>query len=458
MSRGDFFAEVGLQAGRLNNEIVDVSGHIDGLAATVKSQALAFEDLETSARVMGEMLENISRRAQTTNEALGSTRTRVQTSRSTAETGINQVTRLVGAVQVMGQELNGFRSALQGVAEIAAKVGRIAQQTNLLALNATIEASRAGKLGAGFAVVAREVKELSRQASQDTRQITEAIERLSQKSERLLTHGASTVEQASTVQAGAAALGDVLNVVDAAMEQASSESSMIAEGAVEAGRRVGAVQSSLSTLTEQVGISARALEDARARVAGLIRVGESLVEITIASGAKTQDTPFVRKVVEVAAQIGEVFEEAVARGEISLEALMSKRLDPIPGTDPQQMLAAYTTFTDRILPAFQEPLLGFDPRVVFCAAVNEEGYLPTHNRKYSQAPGPDPTWNAANCRNRRVFNDRVGLGAGRSERPYLVQTYRRDMGGGTFAMMKDVSAPIFVHGRHWGGLRLAYKV
>jgi methyl-accepting chemotaxis protein len=32
------------------------------------------------------------------------------------------------------------------------------------------------------------------------------------------------------------------------------------------------------------------------------------------------------------------------------------------------------------------------------------------------------------------------------------------MGNGTFAMMKDVSAPIMVNGRHWGGVRLAYLV
>ena len=30
--------------------------------------------------------------------------------------------------------------------------------------------------------------------------------------------------------------------------------------------------------------------------------------------------------------------------------------------------------------------------------------------------------------------------------------------GGTFALMKDVSAPITVKGRHWGGLRIGYKV
>jgi methyl-accepting chemotaxis protein len=453
----NFFAQVAEQGTRLNNEIVDVSGHIDGLSSTVTSQALAFGELEASAKIMREMLEGISKRAASTNDSLGETRTRVQSSRVAAEAGINEVTRLVEAVQVMGQELNGFRTALKGVAQVAEKVGRIAQQTNLLALNATIEASRAGKLGLGFAVVAREVKELSRQAGQDTRLISDAVDRLSHQAQRLLSHGTSTVEQAGTVQSGAAALGEVLNIVDGAMHEASREVSEIADDAGQARSRVGTVQTSLSNLTEQVGQSARSLEDARARVAGLIQVGESLVEITIASGAQTQDTPFVKQVVSVAAEIGKAFEAAVAKGQISLDDLLSKRLDPIADTDPQQLMAAFTAFTDRVLPPFQEPLLAFDARVVFCAAVTEEGYLPTHNKKYAHQPSRDPVWNAANCRNRRIFNDRVGLAAGRSERPYLVQTYRRDMGGGVFAMMKDVSAPIFVCGRHWGGLRLAYR-
>ena len=47
--------------------------------------------------------------------------------------------------------------------------------------------------------------------------------------------------------------------------------------------------------------------------------------------------------------------------------------------------------------------------------------------------------------------------AGRNERRFLLQTYRRDMGGGQRVLMKDLSAPITVQGRHWGGLRLAYS-
>jgi methyl-accepting chemotaxis protein len=96
--------------------------------------------------------------------------------------------------------------------------------------------------------------------------------------------------------------------------------------------------------------------------------------------------------------------------------------------------------------------------VVFSAAVDDRGYLPTHNLKFSLPQGPDVVWNTANSRNRRIFDDRVGLKAGQSREPFLMQVYRRDMGGGEFVMMKDLSAPITVNGRHWGGLRLAYKI
>ena len=111
-----------------------------------------------------------------------------------------------------------------------------------------------------------------------------------------------------------------------------------------------------------------------------------------------------------------------------------------------------------LLPPIQEPVLDKDQRFVFCAAVDDNGYLPTHNAKFSKPQGDDPVWNAANCRNRRIFADKVGLAAGRNTMPFLLQTYRRDMGGGKFALMKDVSAPITLCGRHWGGVRLAYKV
>ncbi|MGO7718952.1 methyl-accepting chemotaxis protein, partial [Rhizobium johnstonii] len=47
----------------------------------------------------------------------------------------------------------------------------------------------------------------------------------------------------------------------------------------------------------------------------------------------------------------------------------------------------------------QEPVTTLAERIAFCAAIDENGYLPTHNRKFSQAHRPgDSVWNTANCR------------------------------------------------------------
>ena len=153
-----------------------------------------------------------------------------------------------------------------------------------------------------------------------------------------------------------------------------------------------------------------------------------------------------------------LFSEALESGEISLEALFDQHLTPIAGTNPQQYTTRYLTLTDRLLPTIQEPMLQLSPLITFCAAVDSKGFLPTHNLKFSQPQrANDPVWNTANSRNRRIFNDRTGLHAARNQSPFLFQTYRRDMGNDQYVLMKDVSAPIVVAGRHWGALRIGYR-
>lgn len=170
-----------------------------------------------------------------------------------------------------------------------------------------------------------------------------------------------------------------------------------------------------------------------------------------------KDRRFLTAATDAAAKVSETFGAAVTRGELPLDALFDLDYAAIEGTDPPQFRTRYIDFSDRVLPPIQEPLLALDSRVVFCAAVDRNGYLPTHNRKFSQAQRRgDPAWNAANCRNRRIFNDRAGLAAARTTREFLLQTYERDMGNGQAVIMKEVDVPIMVGGRHWGGLRLAY--
>jgi methyl-accepting chemotaxis protein len=174
---------------------------------------------------------------------------------------------------------------------------------------------------------------------------------------------------------------------------------------------------------------------------------------------RDENREVISRAVDVAIEISRTFERLVEEGKLTKEELFDNDYVPIEGTDPIQHRTRFLSALEDVLPSIQEPLLASDPRMVFCAAVDRNGYLPVHNRKYSlpQRPG-EPVWNTANSRNRRIFDDRAGLTAGRNVRPYIIQVYPRDMGNGVTIMMREIDAPIRVFGKHWGGFRSAYKL
>jgi methyl-accepting chemotaxis protein len=156
--------------------------------------------------------------------------------------------------------------------------------------------------------------------------------------------------------------------------------------------------------------------------------------------------------------IQKAMSEGVRSGKISLAELFDDTYEPIAGTRPLQVRSRSLPFLESILPPIQEPALDFDPSVVFCAAVDRNAYLPVLNNKYSKPQGPDPVWNEANSRNRRIFDDRTGLSAARNIKEFLVQIYPRELGGGRVVILKDISTPITVEGRHWGAVRMGATV
>jgi len=172
-----------------------------------------------------------------------------------------------------------------------------------------------------------------------------------------------------------------------------------------------------------------------------------------------ENTDLVTRAMEAGVQLRRRFEQAVASGAISVDALFDTDYVEISGTNPLQHRTRILDWADRALPPFQEAFLAKDPRMVFCVAIDRNGYLPVHNKIYShpQRAG-DVAWNTAHSRNRRIFNDTAGLAAGRNQRTYLIQSYARDMGNGVTVMMREIDVPIRVQGRHWGGFRTAYKL
>ena len=172
-----------------------------------------------------------------------------------------------------------------------------------------------------------------------------------------------------------------------------------------------------------------------------------------------ENTEFVTRAMEAGAALARIFEGAVASGAISIDDMFDTDYVEIPCTNPLQHRTRILDWADRALPPFQEAFLAKDPRMVFCAMIDRNGYLPVHNKIYShpQRPG-DVAWNTANSRHRRIFNDAAGLAAGRNLGAYLIQSYARDMGGGKTVMMREIDVPVRVNGRHWGGFRTAYKL
>lgn len=109
--------------------------------------------------------------------------------------------------------------------------------------------------------------------------------------------------------------------------------------------------------------------------------------------------------------------------------------------------SAFDSYADKNWQEYEESFL-VDSDVVFAIPVayssdsSLNGYLPTHNIKYKE-------------RSKRIFNDPTGAGAAKSTNTDgLKQVYLRDTG----ETMWDMSYPIYINGKHWGGFRVAISI
>lgn len=446
------------EASDLGLHLVDIAGSIQDTAAQSREHAALFTRLTQAATAIAGTNGDIARALGETDQLAASARKVLGEQAAQLDGSIAAIDHMVAASDEIGTEISAFSGALADVGRLADAIGTIARQTNLLALNAAIEAARAGDAGKGFAVVAAEVRALSLETSNTTASIQKTLQELRARIDRLEAAGEGARVSAEGVKATASDVQGSFAGVEEVMSKILDSASSLAATTGAVDKECSEFAQAINSASSEIIRCNEMLQGASGKVGEVVTISERIIQATASAGIETPDSPYIRLVQRLADEISDRFSEAVQRGEIAMEALFDRQYRPIPGTDPVQMMARFTDFTDRILPAIQEPAVATDERIAFCAAVDENGYLPTHNRKFSEPQRPgDAVWNTANCRNRRIFNDRVGLAAGRNAEPFLLQTYRRDMGGGQFVLMKDISAPITVNGRHWGGLRLAIR-
>ncbi len=440
--------------------IADAAHRIAGIARSAASISGSADDLggltERASEVFGEVRKSLGAMisgnrqiAERASEGVG----KAENTHRAVRSALDRASGLADSVARVESAISEVSTTLKQVADASQVINKIAFQTRIVAFNASVEAVRAGDAGRGFGVVAQAVKDLAQMVADSSREIATVVDRLGER--------VRTLEQ--EIDQGGGEAGDARSVVRDAIESFESNfgevEALMQQTAALSTSNLALCDASVDTLrtfSTEFERSVELIGTIRGEAGAMLDTSEDAIALFAESGVRTEDSPFIDAVLEGAATIGQLFEQALLDGQLSLAELFDERYQPIPGTNPQQFMTAFVPFTDAQLPAVQETLLQLSPQVAFCVTVDRNGYLPTHNLQFCKPQGRDPVRNAAHSRNRRLFNDRAGLRAARNKSPFLLQTYRRDLGGGAFKIMKDVSAPITVQGRHWGALRIGY--
>jgi methyl-accepting chemotaxis protein len=448
--------DLATQLSKFGLEIAEISGSTKAVSDIVKKDVEYFHGLQFKLERLEELKGDVQREVVSASAVARKATNDISESHRTAEKSLDEMSQLISRVDSLEQRMSEVERALDAIGTITETIDKIARQTNLLALNATIEAARAGDAGRGFAVVASEVKQLANSTSNATAEIDTALENIKSGFARLTVEAHDTASTARRVQTEASSFTGLLEMVEDAMKTIDGTTQRIDGCVGSVGQACEDFSQIFRKMSHNLTASSDTLTTASKQLVGVAGRTDELV-LTVAQNIETGDTLMAAYVSEAARAIEAAFEAGLAKGEITEAALFDRNYKAIPGTNPEQYVAPFTAFTDRVLPDIQESILKRSDRIAYCVATDDHCYVPTHNLKVSKPQGQDPVWNAANCRNRRFFTNDSVWRAVNNDKSLLLQTYGRDMGGGKIVLMKEISAPVRIGKRKWGIVRMGYQ-
>ena len=408
------------------------------------------------AEYAGEITESVRESAQQATDAA----TMALQNRQVSVEGRDALTTAINSVRAVHeqssenlrliQELNEKSNKIQGV---TTTIQGIAEQTNLLALNAAIEAARAGDQGRGFAVVADEVRQLAGRTAQATGEVAETLQEIRSDTSLIVSRIEDLAKSVESGLESVESVGERLDQIRDQSDRVQQQVARIAEIDQNNEQSLQQVSSAIETVRDQITESDTSVASLAQQAATLMELAEEANAAFALNSDESYHRFFYDQARQGADRIGKLFEKAVRDGQLAESALFDKKRTPIPKTDPQKYSSSFDRFTDQQLPTVQEAVKGAHPSMVFAIAAAPDGYVPTHNRDFAHAPTGDPKVDLVKSRSKRLFNDRTGARCGSHTQNMLLQTYRRDTG----EVMHDLSVPIYVNGKHWGGFRLGYK-
>jgi methyl-accepting chemotaxis protein len=378
-----------------------------------------------------------------------------------ARSGMAVVRETRDCMQQISESVTSNLETIRQLEQSSSKIGEmvvliedIADQTNLLALNASIEAARAGDAGRGFAVVASEVKGLAEKTTHSTREIKRVVASIQQGSRKaadMVTHESQLVQtgllkaeqarqQLENIQSNAAESRSMIEQIATASEEQSATTHDITEKIHHVSEAATVTYSTMKTTVEAFGQFSEVVE----------QIYNTVGKFSVGNYHDTVKGYLREMEVEATA----LLEAALKERTLTMEALFDRNYVAIAATDPQKFTTKFDSFFDRILSPIQEKIIERDSKVLFAICVDNNGYCPCHNLRYTRPLTGDQEQDKNNNRTKRIFNDRTGIRCARNTDGFLLQTYRRDTG----EILNDMSHPLVINGRHWGGIRIGYLV
>ena len=447
---------VARDCGSLSIECSDVAGYVERVAERIVEHQKVLDALE---EVTVRLLADQARVSDSTDEARllsEQAKAKLEAGREAIEGTIGGFKGLTELVVQLGERMAGFASAMNQVQTVSSTIETIARKTNMLALNATIEAARAGDAGRSFAVVAAEVKKLAHDTRSATSQIASTIGELTREASAVTSEIKTGVERSRAAQAGFGQISDTVKEVTEIVSMVDRQTEGIAHSTSLIQTSVDRVKAGLSEFAGDARDNGGQLIKAQKRLSHLEMLSNNMLDTLANSGAEIDDTPMILLAQDAMRAITTAVEQGIDHGEIGMDQVHDRNYQLIEGSNPPQYNNGFCDFADKYVRPILDRFKVKESRIIGSAITNLDGYLPTHLSERSQAPGTDPVWNDANCRNRRIFMDEITRKACESDKPAMLATYRMELGD-KYIPVKNIFVPIYFKGRRWGNFELAYR-
>ncbi|SON55285.1 Methyl-accepting chemotaxis protein 4 [Hartmannibacter diazotrophicus] len=243
------------------------------LRGAVGSSQAAVEEVERASEEASQSVDHVSASAEDMARSIATIGHDVDQAAAIAAKAVAEA-RATDAV------VGRLSDSSRAIGEVVELITQIASQTNLLALNATIEAARAGAAGAGFAVVANEVKTLAEQTTRATADISaqvSSVQSVATQAEEAIRSIAATIDQISAIS----------GTVREAVEDQTVSTRKI-------GENVRIANASSGRVVRNIGMLAEAMDASQAATREMETASE---ELTSLSGAlQDQVSQFMRNI------------------------------------------------------------------------------------------------------------------------------------------------------------------